>query len=151
MKIGRRDLLGVGVAGLFPSVAHAQALTPFGVFMDADIVVKLVIAGLIISTIAAAVIGSRKLAVADRLTGGSAFLSALRLGGPLIGLLGAAYVGLMFFIGISNAPTTPSMTVLAPGLAEMVLLVALGMFAGTIAVTFHWAVDSRIDRALLKS
>ena len=138
---------GLGV----PAGALGQErLSPAGVFFDADPLVKLVMAVLLVATIAAAVVGIMKLASGPRLTGGSAYLSALRLGGPLLGMLGAAYVGLFMFIGISNAPTPPTITQLAPGWAEMVMLLVLGFLAGGVAVAFHWAVEARIDRAVLK-
>ena len=134
-----------------PAAALAQErLTPAGVFFDAGVEVKLVMAILLAATIAAAVVGVMKLASGPRLTGGSAYLSALRVGGPLLGLLGAAYVGLFMFIGITNAPTPPTITELAPGLAEIVMLLVLGFLAGGVAVAFHWAVEARIDRAVLK-
>jgi biopolymer transport protein ExbB/TolQ len=40
--------------------------------------------------------------------------------------------------------------VLAPGIAEAVLLVGLGVMAGAVAVIAHWALEARIDRAVLK-
>ena len=138
---------------LAPGAALAQErrLTPTGVFFDADPVMKLVMAALVISAVAAAVVGVRKLMSGPRLTGGSAYLSALRLGAPLLGLLGAAYVALFTFIGVSNSPTPVPFGVLAPGLAEAVLVLVLGLFAGAVAVALHWAVEARIDRAVLTS
>ena len=146
-----RVMLCVSAFVAAPAAALAQErLTPAGVFFDSDPLVKLVMAVLLAATIAAAVVGVMKLSSGPRLTGGSAYLSALRLGGPLLGLLGAAYVGLFMFIAISNAPTAPTMTQLAPGLAEIVMLLVLGFLAGGVAVAFHWAVEARIDRAVLK-
>ena len=134
-----------------PAAALAQQrLTPAGVFFDASPEVKLVMAVLLVATIAATVVGVMKLMSGPRLTGGSAYLSALRLGGPLLGLLGAAYVGLFLFIAVSNAPTAPSFTDLAPGLAEIVMLLVLGFLAGGVAVGLHGAIEARIDRAVLK-
>ena len=138
---------------LAPGSAQAQdrRLTPTGVFFDADPVMKLVMVALVVSAVAAVVVGVRKLMSGPRLTGGSAYLSALRLGAPLLGLLGAAYVALFTFIGVSNSPTPVPFGVLAPGLAEAVLVLVLGLFAGAVAVAFHWAVEARIDRAVLTS
>ena len=127
-----------------------MSLTPVGVVCDADPLVQLLMLALLVAAVAAAVVGAMKLASAKRLTGGSAFLSALRVGGPILGMLGAAYVSLFMFIGISNAETPPSMRELAPGLAEIVSLVLLGFLAGAVAVAFHWAVQARIDRTVLK-
>ena len=133
------------------ALAQDQRLTPTGVFFDADPVMKLVMLALVASAIAAVVVGTWKLMSGPRLTGGSAYLSALRLGAPLLGLLGAAYVALFVFIGVSNSPTPVPFGVLAPGLAEAVLVLVLGLFAGAVAVAFHWAVEARIDRAVLTS
>ena len=92
------------VIACLPAAAQASVLTPSGVFLDADPLVKLVMLVLVGVTLAAAVVGSRKLVSAEQLTGGSAFLRSMRLIGPLIGLAGAGYVGLSFFIALSNAP-----------------------------------------------
>jgi len=138
------------LALLAPTPALAAPLSPAGVFFDASPLVKLIMLALLIATIAVGVVGALKLASGSRLTGGSAFLSAMRLGGPVLGALGAAYVGLMFFIAVSNAPTPPTMGHAAPGIAEIVMVLVLGLFAGVIAVIFHWAVEARIDRTVLK-
>jgi len=69
----------------------------------------------------------------------------------LIGLLGATYVGLSIFIAISNSPEPAPFQVIAPGLAEVAMLAGLGLLAGAIAVICHWVVESRIDRAVLRS
>ena len=39
--------------------------------------------------------------------------------------------------------------VLPPGLAEIALLILLGLLSGVVAVVCHWAVEARIDRAVL--
>jgi biopolymer transport protein ExbB/TolQ len=110
---------------------------------------KLLMVLLVLSMIAAVVVAVRKIAAGPQLVGGSAFLSALRLGGPLLGLLGAAFNGVMIFIGLSNQPGPIPLSVLAPGVAEALTLAMLGLLAGVVAVVAHWAVESRIDRAVL--
>jgi len=100
--------------------------------------------------IAAVVIAIRKVKSGPALVGGSAFLSALRLGGPLVGLLGAAFNGVQMFIGISNSPNPVPFGVLAPGLAEATTLAMLGLLTGVVAVICNWTVESRIDRAVLR-
>ena len=139
-------------AALFlPAVAEASPLTPMGIFADAGPLMKLIMLALVAATLAAIAVCAIKLASGPRLSGGSAFLSGLRLGGPLVGFLGAAYITLSIFIGISSLPEPVSLKVAAPGIAEAILILGLGMLAGAVAVIANWAVEARIDRAVLKA
>ena len=140
--------LGVAVLAL-PALAHAAPLTPGTVFADAAPSMKLLMILLLVAMVAAVVVTVRKLMSGPYLSGGSAFLSALRLGGPLIGLLGGAFNGLMILIGLAQGPQP--FHVIAPGLAEAAFLIVLGLFSGVVAVICHWAVEARIDRAVLQS
>lgn len=128
-----------------PALAFAQAkpLTPALVFVDAAPFAKLIMLGLVAATIAAVVIGARGFTAGART---SAFLSGLRLGGPLAGLLGSAYGLLNMSLGVANHPTVPSATVLAPGYAEAALLFGLGMLAGCVAVIAHSLLEGRARR-----
>lgn len=117
------------------------------IFTDSAPVMKAIMLLLIVVTIAAVVVTVSKLRSGPRLAGGSAFLQALRLGGPLIGLLGAAYNALVINIGIANVGNVPY-AVLAPGVAEAVFLFVLGLVAGVVAVIF---VEARIDRTVLRA
>jgi biopolymer transport protein ExbB/TolQ len=105
---------------------------------------------LIVALIAAIVVTVRKAVSGPHLNGGSTFLSALRLGAPLLGLLGAAFNALMMFIGLANMGPRP-FNVLAPGLAEAAFLLVLGLIVGVVAVICHWIVEARIDRLVLKA
>ncbi|WP_309646704.1 hypothetical protein [Phenylobacterium sp.] len=134
-----------------PALAHAQPLTIGGVFADAHIIIQSMMAILILCIVAAVVVSVRKVTSGPHLSGGSAFLSGLRLGGPLVGCLGAAYTALMIFMGVSNVATPLPLKVIAPGLAEIALLLSLGLMAGVVAVVANWAVESRIDRAVLRT
>lgn len=125
-------------------------LTTGAIFMDADPTIKLLMIVLVISAAAAVVLTLLKSTSGPRLAGGSAFVSALRLGGPLVGLLGAAFITLMMFIGMANSGPVP-MFVLAPGLAEAVMVLGLGILAGVIGVICHWVLEARIDRVVLSS
>lgn len=125
-------------------------LTPIGVFQHAAAPEKLIALSLLAAMIAALIICATKLASGPRLSGGSAFLSGLRLGGPIMGLLGAAWSGFAMAIGVANAGPAP-LNVLALGYAEVLLLVMLGFLAGAAAVIANWAVESRIDRSVLKA
>jgi hypothetical protein len=134
-----------------PAVAVAEPLRPRDIFLNAAPFAQLLMIVLVGSTIAAIIVCVRKLTSGPRLSGGSAFLSGLRLGGPLIGLLGGAYNGLGMAIGIANVSYPVTLRVMAPGIAEAVSLIGLGMLAGAVAVISHGAVEARIDRAVLKS
>ena len=132
-------------------IAVHDHLSPMGVFLDAAPAVKLIMACLLVSMVAALIICAGKLASGPRLSGGSAFLSGLRLGGPILGLLGAAWTGLSMSLGFANAPSPAPVSVLAHGYAEIMLLVVIGLMAGAVAVIANWAVEARIDRAVLKA
>lgn len=140
-------IAGALIAAALPGAASAATLNPTIVFMDASPSMKLVMVVLVLATVAAVAIAARKLMSGPSLSGGSAFLSALRLGGPLIGLLGGAYNGLAMFMGLSRGPQPFHMV--APGLAEAMMIIVLGLLSGVVAVICHWAVEARIDRTVL--
>lgn len=142
-------LIALTAPGL--AVAATPGITPGDVFGDAAPSVKLVMLLLVVGALAAGIVTGLKLASGRRLSGGSAYVSALRLGGPLLGLMGAMYVLLMGFIGIANAGEAVPMTVLAPGFAEAALLFLLGLLAGVVGVICHWIIEARIDRTVLGS
>lgn len=144
----RTILTALSLAAL-PALAAAAALTPALVFMDAALFPKLIMLGLIGAVIATVAICARKLS-AGSLAGGSAFVSGLRLGGPLAGALGASYTALNSALGMANVAYEVTLKILAPGFAEAVLLLGLGLFAGAVAVIGHWALEARIDRDVLK-
>ena len=124
------------------------ALTPASIFLDAAVPVQVIVVALIATAVAAVVVTIRKVASGDHLTGGSAYLSALRLGAPLLGLLGAAFNGLMMFIALARFGDQP-INVLAPGLAEAMFLVVMGLIVGVVGVICHWIIEARIDRTVL--
>lgn len=142
-------LFALGTAStLVPGLAHA--MTPTDIFWNAAPTMKGLMFVLIVAALAAIAVTVRKVLSGPRLTGGSAFLQALRLGGPLIGLLGAAYNILMINIAIANIGQQPSYPVLAPGVAEAIFLFVLGLVTGVVAVICNWIVEARIDRAVLR-
>ena len=134
-----------------PAIAQAAPLTPIMVFENAAIPVQMLMLGLIGATLAAIGVCAIKLAAPAGHGGGSAYLTGLRLGGPLAGGLGAAYTLLIMFLYISRTSTPTSLNGLAPGFAEALMLILLGFASGALAVIGKWAVDARIDRAVLKS
>ena len=151
-----RQSLSIVAIGLMltsiPVTAWAAPRLTLGVvFGDADELNKMLMVLLMAAALAAVLVTGLKLASGKRLNGGSAFVSALRLGAPLMGLVGAAYVLLMMFIGIANFGGPVPLPVLAPGFAEAAMLFLLGVIAGVVGVVCHWIIESRIDRAVLQS
>ncbi len=134
-----------------PPQAHAVVahLTPLTVFEFAGPLQKFVMVILVVAMVAALAVLALKLGGGKRLSGGSAFLSGLRLGAPVIGILGACDSGLNMTLAVASVPIEVTPKMLAPGIAESFLMVGLGFLAGAIAVVAHWAVESRIDRQVL--
>lgn len=145
--------IGAGMAlSSLPGLAiAAPRLTLANVFGDAAPTMQGLMILLIGAALAAIVLTVFKVASGRPLAGGSAFVSALRLGGPLLGLMGATFVILMSFLALANLGRPVPMPVLAPGFAEAALLFLLGLFAGVVGVICHWVIEARIDRAVLKS
>lgn len=134
-----------------PGSASAKPLTATGVFQHATPMVQAIALCLVVAMVAAVAVCVLKLMRGPAAAGGSAFLSGLRLGGPIAGALGAGYGVLNMCIGLSNVSPSPSIQVLAPGWAEAMMLLVLGFLTGVVAVVANWAVESRIDRAVLRS
>jgi biopolymer transport protein ExbB/TolQ len=132
------------------ALASERMLTPVNVFFDAAPFPKLVMLALLAAIVAATVIAVRKMLSGPSLAGGSAFISGLRLGGPLAGALGASYTMLCGFLGVANVAFPVTLKIMAPGLAEAVLLLGLGLLAGAVAVIAHWVIEARIDREVLR-
>jgi hypothetical protein len=128
-----------------------QRLTLFRIVEHATPAVQLIILALAAGILVAIAVCLVKLSAGPRLSGGSAYLSGLRLGGPLAGLLGAAYGALNMTIGLSNVVGPVPLNVLAHGFAEVMLMIVLGLLAGAVAVIANWAVESRIDRSVLRA
>ncbi len=147
----RASLLVGALALSLPATAQAAPLTPIMVFQNATIPLQLIMLGLAGASVAAIAVCAMKLATPAGHSGGSAYLSGLRLGGPLAGALGGAYTLLMMFLYISRIARPVSLNELAPGFAEALVVILLGFAAGAVAVIGKWAVDARIDRAVLKS
>jgi hypothetical protein len=152
-RVSRAGVAVLLTALAAPGAAYAAVhrITPANVFGDASPSVKLIMLLLVIGALAAVIVTGLKFASGRRLSGGSAYVSALRLGGPLLGLMGAMFVLLMGFIGMANAGQPVPMAVLAPGYAEATLLFLLGLLAGVVGVICHWIIEARIDRTVLGS
>jgi hypothetical protein len=127
----------------------ARPLTPFTVFRYAPPVQQFIIVVLILAIVAALAVLALKLSPGRRLSGGSAFLSGLRLGAPIVGLLGACHAGLHMTLALASVRIEPTLKMFAPGIAQSFEMVGLGFLAGAVAVLAHWAIESRIDRQVL--
>jgi hypothetical protein len=126
-------------------------VTPMDVFANSETLQKLIIIVLLASVVAALAVLVLKLRGGQRLAGGSAFLSGLRLGGPILGGLGACLSLLNMSLGLANIPADVPLKALAPGFAEAFFVVGLGFLAGVVAVFANWVVESRIDHSVLKA
>ena len=129
----------------------AQRLHLADVALNTAPIPKLILLALAVASVAAVAVCLGKLASGPRMSGGSAFLSGLRFGGPLAGLLGAALTGLHMAVGAANTTGDVPASLLARGYAEIMLLMVFGFFTGAVAVIANWAVESRIDRSVLKA
>ena len=105
--------------------APAGRLTLVDVFDDAAGPIKLIALLLVAATIAAPVL----LAIRRPEP-----LSALAKGAPLLGGAAVLFTLLAAAVGIANSPQVPSLTVLAPGFAEMLMLLVLSALATFSAV-----------------
>lgn len=138
-----------GALAAAPAVAAAEPLNGLVIIAHAHPINQIVLLALVISMVATIAIAARKVASGRPLAGGSAFVSGMRLGGPVIGGLGAVYALMDMAIGIANTPGEPTLKLLAPGFAEAGFLTWLGFLAGAIGVIANWAIESRIDRQVL--
>ncbi len=127
----------------------AERLTFIGLVTHAKPVVMLVLAGLAVSTVIASAVWIGELAGRPASRGGRTFLHALAGAGPLIGLFGAAYGLMDSFIGVANVRPVPTLSILAPGYAEALLSVTLGLLAGAIATIAHRQLSGRDPAASL--
>jgi hypothetical protein len=128
----------------------SQPLTILTVVADAAPLNKLLFFALIAAGLAAVVLCATKLTSGPRLAGGSLFLSSLRLGGPIAGLLGGSWSIFHMCLGLANVAAPVPAQVLARGWAEAAMLVTLGLVVGAVAVMTNWAIEARIDHAVLR-
>lgn len=138
-------LIALSVAASLPFATPALAapaadrLTLIEVFGHAALPVQLIMLLLAASTLGAPVLLS---------LGRSAALSALARGAPLLAGAASLFTLLSGTVGIANSPVVPSLTVLAPGLAEMLLLLVLGLLATFSAVVCRELIKARPQRVL---
>ena len=118
---------------------------------NTDPALQLLLLALAGSALAALVITILKLAKGKALAGGSSFVASLRLGAPLLGLMGGGYNLLMLLIGTTGTGVPIDHVMFAPFHAESVLVALAGLSVGLLAVLGHAVIEARIDRVVLKS
>ena len=136
-------------AWLAAGTVQAQAVAPPTrnslalVFGDAAPEMKLVVALLLLGALAAAVLWVLALVRGEGGRRTLAFLSTLRVAGPLLGVVGGAYVMVNGLIALAWYKPEAPLLVMAPGLAEAVLSVMAGALAGLVAVLAHGHLGAR--------
>lgn len=133
-------------------VPPAERLTFGGVVADASPQVQLLMALLAFGAAAAVAVWGLSLGQVGRgdVKGAATALARLKIvrsGAPPLGFLTAAYVLFCSFIAIANVRPAPSLTVMAPGFAEAMLAVMLGLLASAVAVICERHLEGRIRRA----
>lgn len=105
--------------------ASAERLSIGDVFGHAAAPVQLVVVILLAAFVAAPIL---------LFLGRGARLGVLAKGAPLLAVAACLFTLLASSVGIANSPAVPSLTVLAPGFAESLLLLVLGALATFSAV-----------------
>lgn len=141
-----------GAAAVFAAAPASAAAFDVGAIVSAsDAVSKAVMVSLLLASGAAVALAAAKVLARGGLTGGSAFVRGLRWAGPLLGLAGALHVMLTLFIGMARFGGSVPLAVYAPGLAEGVLVLLIGVVSGLVGVVCHAVIAARIDRAILQA
>lgn len=137
---------------VYTLVPVADRLTVGDVFANAAPEMQLILALLIVGAVAALGVWGMSLgkvgkADAKGVAGALGRLRIVRSAGVPLGCLGAAYVLFSSFLGMANVRPSPSLSVVAPGLAEAALAIMLGLLATTVAVVCERHLEGRIRRA----
>ena len=128
-------------------VAPEHRLTGLAVLTHAKPIVMLVMVLLIAAIVAAVAVWARGLTNARRAEAGAraiAALAAISGAAPLLGLFAAAYGLMDSCIGLANVRPVPSLSILAPGLAEAFLAIALGLLAAAAATLGRHHLKARL-------
>src|SRR5438094_6900416 len=118
-------------------------LTPLAIFGHATPVVQVSMVILLAAAVLALVILIRALVSRAASARGVDVLAAIVAAAPLLGAFAAAYGLLNMCVGLANAASAPPIKVLAPGFAEAVAAIALGLFAAAVAAIFRGALRLR--------
>src|ERR1700676_3287404 len=144
-----------GARPLKSTMSVPRELSPWSMFMSADILVKAVMIGLAFASLVTWTIflakmielsvNQRKLraalaeivrAEARRIRLGMGLLATIGATSPFVGLFGTVWGIMNSFIGISKSQTT-NLAVVAPGIAEALLATAFGLAAAIPAVIIY--------------
>ncbi len=121
-------------------------LTPFLMFNDATPVVKVVMTGELIAALACVAVLSLGLARQGRSDGAARFVRTAIIAAPVAGLFGGAWGLMNSFIGVANSSVS-NLAVIAPGLAEAILSVTLGLLTMLLAAIASGVVAPRTATA----
>ena len=115
-------------------VAADQRLSGLGVILHAKPLVMVAMIVLIVAIVAAAARWIAETTRPGRRAGlALAWLSAIAAGAPMLGLAAAAYGLMDACIGLANVRPVPTLSILAPGLAEAFFCIMLGALAAAVA------------------
>jgi hypothetical protein len=125
-----RHLTLIAAAGILlatPAMASTgkQPLTLIGIFADAALPVKAIAVLLLAGLIAVPVIAIAR--------PNAKWLAAINKSALPLGFAAAAYTLLAGAVGIANLGATPSLAILAPGLAEALMMAMLGLLTAGVA------------------
>ena len=132
-------------------VPAAERLHVGDIFGDASMLNQILMGGLALAAVAALAcwaLGRVRAGGAEpsRAVGGLRYLKGMWLGSVLVGLAGASYTLLCMCVGLANVRSSPTIAVLAPGFAEAIFQVMLGLAAAAIAVICQQDLESRLRR-----
>jgi hypothetical protein len=114
------------------AIGRWQCVALLEMFIDSDIVLKLFDIVLCLAAPLVVIVGLVHLAAGG---GARPLLRVIEWAGPIVGLLGLAYGGLIDLIAI-QATQVSRFEVVAPSLAEALLPLALGLLVATLAAVF---------------
>jgi hypothetical protein len=116
------------------AIAADQRLNGLGVILHAKPLVMMAMILLGLAIVAAVALSISQTARPTRRAGSAvSWLSAIAAGAPMLGLAAAAYGLMDACIGLANVRPVPSLSILAPGLAEAFFCITLGALASAIA------------------
>jgi hypothetical protein len=129
-------------------IAADQRLNGLSIVLHAKPLVMVAIVLLAIAIVAAVALSiSQAIRPTRRAAAAAAWLSAIAAGGPMLGLAAAAYGLMDACIGLANVRPVPSLSILAPGLAEAFFCIMLGALASAIATVGGKRLQARLYSA----